>query len=66
LELPSGLVIRSRISKEEYARLGLQVGKEVSFQIRAYRILSQDGGMLGHEVATTHTHAGLTSMGEGI
>jgi sulfate transport system ATP-binding protein len=66
LELPSGLVIRSRISKEEYARLGLQVGGEVSFQIRTYRILSKEGGPLGHEVATTHTHAGLSSMGEGI
>ncbi len=66
LELPSGLVIRSRISKEEYARLGLQVGADVSFQIRTYRILSQDGGVLGHEVATTHTHKQSPYLGEGI
>lgn len=43
LELPSGLAIRSRISKEEYARLGLADGRCVSFQIRSYRILSDDG-----------------------
>jgi sulfate transport system ATP-binding protein len=66
LELPSGLVIRSRISKEEYARLGLQDGREVSFQIRTYRILSKEGGPLGNEVATTHTHKPSPYLGEGI
>jgi sulfate transport system ATP-binding protein len=64
LELPSGLVIRSRISKEEYARLGLRDGSEVSFQIRTYRILSKQGGPLDAEVATTH--ATFPHLGEGI
>lgn len=43
LELPSGLTIRSRISKEEYTKLGLADGQKVSFQIRTYRVLSSDG-----------------------
>ncbi|HEX4122989.1 MAG TPA: ABC transporter ATP-binding protein [Verrucomicrobiae bacterium] len=64
LELPSGLVIRSRISKEEYARLGLVDGGAVSFQIRTYRILSKEGGPLGSEVSTTHETAPY--LGEGI
>jgi sulfate/thiosulfate transport system ATP-binding protein len=42
LELPSGLVIRSRMSKEDYARLGLRDGVEVSFQIRTFRVLSEE------------------------
>ncbi|HUD49119.1 MAG TPA: ABC transporter ATP-binding protein [Candidatus Baltobacteraceae bacterium] len=66
IELPSGLVIRSRISKEEYARLGLKDDHEVSFQIRTYRILSKEGDPLGNEVATTHTHKPMPHLGEGI
>jgi len=65
LELPSGLVIRSRLSKEEFARLGLEDDKEVSFQIRSYRILSKEGD-LGNEVATMHTHKPSPYVGEGI
>jgi sulfate transport system ATP-binding protein len=42
LELPSGLVVRSRMSKEDYARLGLQDGMEVSFRIRSFRVLSEE------------------------
>jgi hypothetical protein len=52
MELPSGLVLRSRISKEDYARLGLADGRTVSFQIRSYRILSKEDEPLGAEVAT--------------
>src|SRR5438477_7790991 len=40
LELPSGLVIRARMSKEEYAHQGLEDGREVSFEIRQYRVLA--------------------------
>lgn len=50
LELSSGLVLRSRISKEEYAQLGLSDGREVSLQIRAFRILARDTGALEPEV----------------
>jgi sulfate/thiosulfate transport system ATP-binding protein len=42
LELPSGLTLRSRMTKEEYSQLGLEEGREVSFQIRAYRVLSME------------------------
>jgi molybdopterin-binding protein len=50
LELPSGLRLRSRITKEEYAQLGLHDGKEVSFQIRTYRLLAGEDEALGPEV----------------
>ncbi|HWD18134.1 MAG TPA: ABC transporter ATP-binding protein [Verrucomicrobiae bacterium] len=40
LVLPSGLVVRSRISKEDYSRLGLADDQTVSLQIKNYRILS--------------------------
>ena len=65
LELPSGLVIRSRMSKEEYSRLGLDDGRKISFQIRNYRILSTDNGQLGAEVSVTH-ELPPNDLGEGI
>ncbi len=54
LELPSGASVRSRISKEEYAQLGLADGREVSFQIRAYRVLARDTSALAPEAQTAH------------
>ncbi|MEO6034283.1 MAG: ABC transporter ATP-binding protein, partial [Verrucomicrobiota bacterium] len=54
LGLPSGLTLRSRISKEDYERLGLAEGKKISFEIRTYRILSKDNLQLGDEVATCY------------
>ena len=50
LELPSGLTLRSRITKEEYAQLGLEDGREVSLQIRNYRVLASEGAALPAEV----------------
>lgn len=64
LELPSGLVIRARMSKEEYQLNRLRDGCPVSFQIRQYRVLGSDDDSLQPEVATLHETAGL--MGEGI
>ena len=52
LALDSGLTIRSRISKEDYSRLGLADGQRVSFQITAYRVLSEIDEPLSREVAT--------------
>jgi sulfate transport system ATP-binding protein len=49
LELPSGLVIRARMTKEEYAQQGLADGSEVSFQIREYRVLGQEPAPLPPE-----------------
>ena len=64
LVLPSGLILRSRLSKEDYARLRLADDREVSFQIRAYRVLSKGGEPLGAEVAVTHEVK--PNLGEGI
>ena len=52
LELPSGLTVRSRMTKEEYAMLELQDGMEVSIQIRNYRVLAREGGELPPELHT--------------
>ena len=49
LELPSGLVLRARMSKEEYAHEGLYDGREVSFQIRQYRVLATEEAALAPE-----------------
>ena len=64
LELPSGLILRSRMTKEEYAKLGLRDGMPVSFQIRQYRLLASDSEVLAPEVAVTHDLG--ANLGEGI
>src|SRR5436190_5047076 len=64
LELPSGLLIRARMTKEEYGFQGLDDGKEVSFQIRQYRVLAREGDKLAPEVAVTHDVP--VALGEGI
>lgn len=64
LELPNGIIIKTRMSKEEYSLLGLQDGKEVSFQIKQYRILSKEGSELPPEVAVVYDVP--FSDGEGI
>jgi sulfate transport system ATP-binding protein len=63
LELPSGLTIRARMTKEEYAHLGLEDGQYVSFQVRQYRILAQEGMPLTPETASVHD---TIAYGEGI
>lgn len=54
LELPSGLLLRSRMTKEEYAQLGLEDGREVSLQIRNYRVLSAETAALQPEHEATY------------
>ena len=49
MELPSGLTIRARMTKEEYAHQGLEDGKEVSCQIRQYRVLAREAAALPPE-----------------
>src|SRR5229473_288359 len=49
LELPSGLLLRARMSKEEYAHEGLYDGREISFQIRQYRVLAREAAALPPE-----------------
>ncbi len=63
LELPSGLTIRARMAKEEYAQLGLSDGRAVSFQIRQYRVLAGEGAMLAPEAVTVPD---IPILGEGI
>lgn len=64
LELPSGLVVRARMTKEDYAREGLEDGREVSFQIRQYRVLSREPSELPPEIELSHTMP--PSLGENI
>jgi hypothetical protein len=52
LELPSGLTVRARLTKEDYTRLGLTEGQEVSFQIRQYRLLASEGCPLSSEIVS--------------
>lgn len=53
LELPSGLKIRSRMTKEEYSQLQLEDGREISFQIRNFRYLASDASELNPEMQAT-------------
>jgi len=53
-ELPSGLTIRSRMTKEEYTQLGLRDGCEISFRIKNYRVLARDHGGLTPEVESPY------------
>ena len=63
LETPSGLILRTRIVKDEFLRQGLEQGSSVSFQIREYRVLSTGANSLSPEVATVHWAA---NFAEGI
>lgn len=64
LELPSGLIIRSRMTKEEYTRLGLHDGAQVSLHIRNYRVLSQEHAPLAPELVMPDR--AVMHMGENI
>jgi sulfate transport system ATP-binding protein len=64
LELASGLIVRARMTKEDYARLGLQDEGEVSLQIRQFRLLAHDSAALGPELLTTYDAP--PSIAEGI
>jgi len=54
IELPSGLTLRSRMTKEEYAQLQLWDTREISFQIRQYRTLAREGTSLPPELQTNY------------
>jgi sulfate transport system ATP-binding protein len=53
IELPSGLIIRARMTKEEYAQLELHEGQKVSILIRSYRILRGENEPLSPEITAT-------------
>ena len=63
LVTPEGLVLRARITKEEFQRLGLAEDQSVSFQIREYRVLARECAPLAGDVAQSHQAA---SFAEGI
>jgi sulfate/thiosulfate transport system ATP-binding protein len=54
LELPSGLMVRARMSKEEYSHQALEEGREVSFQIGQYRVLAGETAPLTPEGQFTY------------
>jgi sulfate transport system ATP-binding protein len=64
LELSSGLILRSRMTKEEYAQLGLSDGAQVSIHIRNYRVLASEGAPLVAEVESPQQRR--PSIAEGI
>jgi sulfate transport system ATP-binding protein len=64
LETEAGLIIRARMTKEEYAQLGLEDGRPVSFQIRNYRVLATETGPLSPELKPAD--ADVPSLGENI
>jgi sulfate transport system ATP-binding protein len=64
LELPSGLIVRARMTKEEYEHQALEDGREVSFQIRQYRVLAQTPAALPPE--TELTYQPPPNLGENI
>ena len=43
IETPDGLILRSRMNKEEFRRYRFTVGQAVSFAVTHFRILPQEG-----------------------
>jgi len=64
LRLRSGLVLRARMTKEEYSQMGLEDGQEVSLFIKSYRILRGENEPMSAEIAARHEFAPV--IGEGI
>jgi sulfate/thiosulfate transport system ATP-binding protein len=64
LRLPSGLILRARMTKEEYAQLGLHDGQKVSLIIKSYRILRGENEPMSAEIAAQHEFA--PAIAEGI
>jgi sulfate/thiosulfate transport system ATP-binding protein len=64
IKLPSGLVLRARMTKEEYAQLKLRDGQPVSIFIRSYRILRGENERMSQEIEARHDLA--PAIAEGI
>jgi sulfate transport system ATP-binding protein len=64
LELASGLIVRARMTKEEYSHQGLEDGRQVSFQIRQYRVLAREEAALTPE--SELGYPAFPSLGENI
>lgn len=63
LELTSGLIIRARMTKEEYAQLGLKEGRDVSIAIRSFRILRGENEPLSAEIPTAQKSPAAVAEG---
>ena len=46
-----GVMLRTRMTKEDFARLNLAEDQKVSFQIREYRLLSKEDGTLSSPIS---------------
>jgi sulfate transport system ATP-binding protein len=64
VELASGLMLRGRMTKEEYAQLGLHDGQKVSILIKSYRILRGEDEELSPEIVANDKGPG--NYGAGI
>ena len=64
METPSGLILRARMTKEEYAAHKLRDGMVVSVFIRKYRILRGEGEPLSSEIEAPDPTA--STFGAGI
>jgi sulfate/thiosulfate transport system ATP-binding protein len=64
LELMSGLTVRARMTKEEYAQLKLKEGQKVSISIRSFRILRGENEPLSAEIPSAQTSP--ATFAEGI
>ena len=64
LRLRSGVILRSRMTKEEYGQLGLRDGREVSVIIKSYRILRGDQESMSPEIVAFYERP--PCIGEGI
>ncbi|MCI0744077.1 MAG: ABC transporter ATP-binding protein [Verrucomicrobia subdivision 3 bacterium] len=63
VELPSGLILRARMTKEEYVQLGLHEGQKVSILIRSYRILRGESEPLSPEIMAADKGPGAYGAG---
>jgi len=63
LKLPSGLILRARMTKEEYSQLGLHEGQQVSIFIKSYRILRGENEPMSAEIAARHEQAPVIAEG---
>lgn len=63
LRLASGLVLRARMTKEEYSQLNLRDGQAVSLFIRSYRILRGENEPMSAEIEARHELAPVIAEG---
>ena len=63
LRLPSGVVLRARMTKEEYSQLKLHDGQSVSLFIKSYRILRGENEPMSQEIDARNEFAPVIAEG---